>query len=196
MNPLVQNFLLASLLPSTVFILLIGLVALLGIARWRRTLLVLALVALALRVLGIVLIYMPYWGVAHTLPIPVIELLLTSGSPMVNLSINVTTVGIFLALVLAARGRLWGWFAAILLAATIGSGAVNFAFSYYGLLVFLGTPRAMQLYAQPSYVIITNVIAGLNIVVMLLYALLSPRTTAAMPTAVSTASMSDDVTLP
>lgn len=43
-----QNFLLVYILPNIVYPLLIALVAILGIARWRRALLMLALVTLAL----------------------------------------------------------------------------------------------------------------------------------------------------
>ncbi len=55
MSQIMQTFWLATVLPDIVFPLLIALVAILGIARWPRTLLVLALVALVLRFLGILM---------------------------------------------------------------------------------------------------------------------------------------------
>ena len=193
MSQIMQSFWLASVLPGTLFILLIALVAVLGVARWQRTLLVLALVALALRVLGIVSTHFLLGGVERVLPLQVSEFLLLIGIPIINLSVSVTTVGVFLALVLAARARGWGWFTVILLAAIVSALAANFAFSLYGLLVFGGTPQALQTYLQPPYIIITNVLAGLNILAILLYALLGPKeATSAMPAA----SMSDDTTLP
>lgn len=126
MNQIAQSFWLASVLPSTLFILLIALVAVLGVARWPRTL---------------------------------------------------------LALVLAARSRNWGWFSVILLAAIISALAANFAFSLYGLLVFASSSQAYQTYLQPPYIIITSVIASLNILAILLYALLGQRETAVVPDA-------------
>lgn len=181
MSQIMQNFWLASVLPGIVFPLLIALVAVLGVARWPRTLLALALVALALRILGIVATHFLLGGIERVLPIPVSEFLLVIGSPTINLSISVTTVGAFLALALAARARSWGWLTVILLAAIISSLAANFAFSLYGLLVFAPSPQAYQAYLQPPYVIITNVIAGLNILVILLYALLGQRNTPVAP---------------
>ncbi|HEY1387950.1 MAG TPA: hypothetical protein VGF38_05350 [Ktedonobacterales bacterium] len=193
MNEIMQNFLLGTVLPSTLFILLIALVAILGVARWPRTLLALALVALALRVLGIVIIRFLLVGEAPSLPIPVIEFLLVISSPIINLSVSVTTVGVFLALVLAARVRNWGWFTAILLAAIIGAIGANFAFSIYGLRVFFGVQQVSQIYLNLWYIVVVNVIAGLNILTLLLYALLGPKeTTNATPAA----SMPDDPTLP
>ena len=193
MNQIMQNFLLGTVLPSTLFILLVALVAILGAARWRRTLLVLALVALALRLLGILIAHFLLGGMERFLPVGVSEFLLVIGSPTINLSISVTTVGVFLALVLAAQARSWGWFTSILLAAIISALAANFAFSLYGLLVFAPTSQAYQIYLQPTYIIITNVIAGLNILAILLYALVGPTaTTSATPAA----SMADETTLP
>ena len=55
MSQIMQSFLMVTVLPSSLFILLIALVAILDAARWPRALLVLALVALVLRVLGIVI---------------------------------------------------------------------------------------------------------------------------------------------
>jgi len=181
MSQIMQNFWLASVLPGIVFPLLIALVAVLGVARWPRTLLVLALVALALRLLGVVVTHFLLGGVERILPVRVSEFLLLIGSPIINLSISVTTVGVFLALVLAARARSWGWFSVILLATIISALAANFAFSLYGLLVFAPSSQAYQTYLQPPYIIITNVIASLNILAIVLYAFLGQRNTSVAP---------------
>ncbi|HEY7339495.1 MAG TPA: hypothetical protein VH591_01330 [Ktedonobacterales bacterium] len=187
MNQVMQSFLLGAVLPSTLFILLIALVAILEAARWPRALLVLALVALALRVLGIVITRILLVSVASSLPVSVIEFLLVISSPIINVSISVTTVGVFLALILAARARRWYWFAAILLAAIISAFGVNFAFSIYGLRVFAGTvfgeQQVSQIYLDPWYIVVSNVIAGLSILAILLYALLGQRKTAVAPDA-------------
>ncbi|HEX5439761.1 MAG TPA: hypothetical protein VFW76_02680 [Ktedonobacterales bacterium] len=196
MNEIMQNFLIGTVLPGMVFPLLIALVAILGVARWPRTLLVLALVALALRGLGIASAHFLLGDMEHVLPIPVSEFLLVIGSPIINLSISVTTVGVFLALVLAARARTWGWFSVIVLTAIISALAANFAFSLYGLLVFVPSSQAYQTNLQPPYIIITNALASLNILAIVLYALLGQRETAITTTRASTASMSDDPTLP
>ena len=106
-------------------------------------------------------------------------------SPIINLSSSVTTVGVFLALILAARARSWYWFAAILLAAIISAFGANFAFSIYGLCVFLETDSGVQLvsqiYLDPWYIVVSNVIAGLNILAILLYALVAQKATTVVP---------------
>jgi hypothetical protein len=196
MNQIMQNFLLGTVLPSTVFILLIALVAVRCVARWPRTLLVLALVALALRLLGIVITRFLLVGAAPSIPIRVIEFLLVISSPIINLSISVTSVGVILALMLAARVPSWGWFTVILLAAIISTLATSFAFSIYGLLVFVGSSQANQAYLQPPYIIITNVLASLNILAILLYALVGLKGATAIAPVASTASASDHPTLP
>jgi uncharacterized membrane protein YcfT len=183
MSQIMQNFWLASVLPGIVFPLLIALVAVLGVARWPRTLLLLALVALTLRALGIVIAHFLLGGMERVLPTPVSEFLLLIGSPTINLSISVTTVGVFLALVLSAQARSWGWFTVMLLATIVSALAANFAFSLYGLLVFSSTSQAYQTYLQPPYIIITNILAGLNILAILLYVLLRQRNTPVTPDA-------------
>jgi hypothetical protein len=187
MNSLLQNFLSATVLPDIVFPLLIALVAILGSARWPRTLLVLALVALILRFLGILMTHFLLGGMERVLPLQVSEFLLVIGSPIINLSISVATVGVFLALVRAARARSWYWFVTILLATIISALGANFAFSIYGLRVFLGTvsgaQQVSQIYLNPWYIVVANVIAGLNILAVLLYALLGQRETPVAPDA-------------
>ena len=69
----------------------------------------------------------------------------------------------------------------ILLAVIVSAFATNFAYSLYGLLVFVGTPQAYQTYLQPPYIIITNVIASLNILAIVLYAFLGQRNTSVAP---------------
>ena len=176
MNPLVQNFLLSSVVPAILFLLLMALVAILGVTRWRPTLLALALAALAPRLLGVAILHQalsrePFFFSAVFLQ--------AIGNLMVNLSISTTTVGVFLALVLAARAHSWGWFSVILLAAILSTLTANFAFSMYGLLVF-DPAHARQTYLEPGYFIFSNIIAGLDILVILLFALLGPQTTAAV----------------
>jgi hypothetical protein len=191
MNSVMLNFILTAALPGIIFPLLMALVAILGVARWPRTLLVLALVALALRVLGVVIsVVITHFllvGIGGLLPIPVVEFLVVIGSPIINLSISVETVGVFLALVLAARARSWYWFVTILLATIISALGANFAFSIYGLRVFLGTvsgaQQVSQIYLNPWYIVVANVIAGLNILAVLLYALLGQRETPVAPDA-------------
>lgn len=184
MNAIILNFLLVNVLPSTLFLLLIALVAILGVARWLRTLLVLALVALALRILGVVILQALMRG--DTLGLAFVSMPMVSNF-MISVSISIATVATILALVLASRGRSWGWFVAILLAAIIGALGANFAFSIYGLRVFLGTvsgaQQVSQIYLNPWYIVVANVIAGLNILAVLLYALLGQQETAVAPDA-------------
>jgi hypothetical protein len=201
MNPLLQNYLLASVLPSVVVPLLIALVAILGVARWRRTLLVLALVELIFLVLGAVALRTFTFGAVSTLPVRVLEFLQEVGTPLIVMSVSIATVGLFLALTLAARARRWGWFVALLLAAIISVLAAGFSFSPVPLIALFGydTAQALRALSEPLYIIVSNGLAALTMLVQLLYAIFGPRDaqetqeTGAPATAPASAS---DVTLP
>lgn len=175
MTSQVQNFLFAYLLPNVLLPLVIAVVAILGVARWRRTLLALAIAELALFTLGIASLRIFILGVGRVLPIPIIEFVTELGAPLINISIAITWIGALLALTLSARAHSWGWFVALLLTAIISIVAIEFAFSPYGLIVFYGTSRALQIFTVPQYEIITNGLAGLTILVQLLYAIFGRR---------------------
>ena len=196
MNSLLPNFLLVNVLPSLVVPLLIALVAILGIARWRRTLLILALVELICLVVGLltlrIFVLGAVLGVARPFSARPFALVQTFGTPLIAISLSTTTIGLFLALTLVARSRRWGWFVALLLAAIISALAAEVAFSSYPLTVLLGYPtaHALQTLADPLYTIITSNLVALSMLVHLLYAIFGPREPHAAP------AITDDATLP
>ncbi len=199
MNSLLLSILLGSVLPSLVVPLLIALVAILGVARWRRTLLVLALVELIFLALGVLALRIFTFGAVSTLPVGVFEFLQEVGTPLVIMSVSSATIGLFLALTLAARARRWGWFVALLLAAVVSALATEFAISPLPLIALLGydTAQALHALSEPLYAIVSNGLAALTMHVQLLYAIFGPRDAQEMrfAPAVTSASASD-VTLP
>lgn len=200
MNSLLLSILLGSVLPSLVVPLLIALVAILGVARWRRTLLVLALVELIFLALGVLALRIFTFGAVSTLPVGVFEFLQEVGTPLVIMSVSSATIGLFLALTLAARARRWGWFVALLLAAIVSALATEFAISPLPPLIALfgyDTAQALRALSEPLYAIVSNGLAALTMLVQLLYAIFGPRDAQEMrfAPAVTSASASD-VTLP
>ncbi len=199
MNSLLLSILLGSVLPSLVVPLLIALVAILGVARWRRTLLVLALVELIFLALGVLALRIFTFGAVSTLPVGVFEFLQEVGTPLVIMSVSSATIGLFLALTLAARARRWGWFVALLLAAIVSALATEFAISPLPLIALFGydTAQALRALSEPLYAIVSNGLAALTMLVQLLYAIFGPRDAQEMrfAPAVTSASASD-VTLP
>lgn len=199
MNSLLLRILLGSVLPSLVVPLLIALVAILGVARWRRTLLVLALVELIFLALGVLALRIFTVGAVSTLPVGVFEFLQEVGTPLVIMSVSSATIGLFLALTLAARARRWGWFVALLLAAVVSALATEFAISPLPLIALFGydTAQALRALSEPLYAIVSNGLAALTMLVQLLYAIFGPRDAQEMrfAPAVTSASASD-VTLP
>lgn len=199
MNSLLLSILLGSVLPSLVVPLLIALVAILGVARWRRTLLVLALVELIFLALGVLALRIFTFGAVSTLPVGVFEFLQEVGTPLVIMSVSSATIGLFLALTLAARARRWGWFVALLLAAVVSALATEFAISPLPLIALFGydTAQALRALSEPLYAIVSNGLAALTMLVQLLYAIVGPRDAQEMrfAPAVTSASASD-VTLP
>lgn len=199
MNSLLLSILLGSVLPSLVVPLLIALVAILGVARWRRTLLVLALVELIFLALGVLALRIFTFGAVSTLPVGVFEFLQEVGTPLVIMSVSSATIGLFLALTLAARARRWGWFVVLLLAAVVSALATEFAISPLPLIALFGydTAQALRALSEPLYAIVSNGLAALTMLVQLLYAIFGPRDAQEMrfAPAVTSASASD-VTLP
>ncbi len=181
----VQIYLLEDVLPSILFPLLIALVAILGIDRWRRTIVILASIALLLIIVGILTLRVHFLNIF--LPTIAISVILSG--------LIISEVSIFLALVLAARSRHWGWFTTLLIAAVISTLASPFVTSYLAFYIFFGLERAQTLFSAPLYAIITTACASLTIVAQLLYALVGPRETVPSPASATLAS-ADDVTLP
>lgn len=171
----IQNFLFAYMLPNFLAPLVIAVVAILGVARWRPTLLALAIAELLLLVLGILALRILILGAGRFLSIPFIEFVGELGAPLINISIAITWIGALLALTLSARAHSWGWFVALLLASIISVLAIEFAFSPYGLIVLYGSSRAGEIFAETPYIIVTNSLAALTMLVQLLYAIFSRR---------------------
>ncbi|HEX5158873.1 MAG TPA: hypothetical protein VFW17_16805 [Ktedonobacterales bacterium] len=179
------NYVLLSVVPSILLSLLIALVAILGITRWRRTVLALAIIALLLMIVGALALRIPFLHSAGFQSQFAFTYLPTIAGSMIDCAFVIGEVGIFLTLVLSARSRLWGWFTALLITAVISMLAAQFAFSSFPLYIFVGIERAQELFTAPLYAIITNILAGLAMVAQLLYALIDPKTTTAVTTAVA-----------
>lgn len=189
----VQYFLLVSILPTVLFILLVALAAVLGIARWRGAILALALVALLLWILGFFVFNALNQNTNVGGLTSSYTLLQWLAAPSIFVSSVVGDVGAILALIVSARSRAWGWFVVLIIATLVSAVARQFAFSIYPLFMFVGNQRATEISHMMSYMIVVSVLACLTILAQLLYALFGARTPAAN---VATSSMSDDVTLP
>ncbi len=177
------TYVLLIVVPSVLLPLLIALVAILGIARWRRTALALAIIALLLMIVGVLALRIPFLNSAGFQSQFAFTYLPTIAGSVIDCAFVIGEVGIFLTLVLSARSRHWGWFTALLIAAVVSMLAAQFAFSYFPLYAFLDIERAQELFTALLYAIITTILAGLAMVAQLLYALVGPRATAVVPDA-------------
>src|SRR5690349_4098801 len=135
-----QEYSLLTLLPAVLTLLLIGLAAGLGIVRWRWTLLVYALIALALYLFSAVVFYIvnvTMLNVRLGLPDAATSDLITHLQQYSLLtaiySIRFGIVSAFLALALAGRARQWSWFTILLLSAVVSAIAVQFALDLRGI---------------------------------------------------------------
>ena len=181
----IQTYLLTGVLPSILFPMLIALAAGLGMARWRRILVVLVIVGLALFVSGalvLIISAMPGPGYASypestaSSDVPFIALLQSFATPAIIVSTAFIGAGEVLALILAARSRSWRWFSVLIVAALIQHLAIQFALSPFGLIAFgTGTSRALQIFYSPAYRIPTYGIASLAMLVLVLYAVVGAR---------------------
>lgn len=199
-----QEYLLFTLLPAVLTLLLIGLAAGLGSGRWRWTLLVYALIALALYLFSAVVFYivnvtmfnvllgLPSAGTMETITHLQQYSLLTA-----VYSVRFGIVSAFLALVLAVRARQWSWFTIILVTAVVSAIAVQFALDLRGIGLFITDGRrTLEIFSSPLYTIVVNALAMLTLIAQIIYATFVARTTTAAAPKVQAASMSDDVTLP
>lgn len=204
-----QEYLLLSLLPNVLTLLLIGLAAGLRIVRWRWTLLVYALIALALYLFSAVVFYIVNVtlfnerlglagpGLPDASTMATITHLQQYSLLAAIYSVRFWIVSAFLALALAGRARQWTWFTVLLLASVVSAIAVQFALDVRGIGIFIKDGRqALEMFSSPLYTIVVNALALLTLVAQILYATLAARTTATATPKAPTASMSDDPTLP
>ena len=171
------TYVLLSVVPSILLPLLVALVAILGVACWRRTVLALAIIALLLMIVGVLALRIPFLHSAGFQSQFAFTYLPTIAGSVIDCAFVIGEVGIFLTLVLSARSRHWGWFTTLLIAAVISTLAGPFAFSSFPLYIFVGIERAQELFTAPLYAIITTILAGLAMGAQLLYALIGPKTT-------------------
>jgi hypothetical protein len=199
-----QEYLLLTLLPAVLTLLLIGLAAGLGTVRWRWTLLVYALIALALYLFSAVVFYIvnvTMFNVRLGLPdastMDMITHLQQYSLAAALYSVRFGIVSAFLALALAGRARQWSWFAILLLVAVVSAIAVQFALDLRGIGIFINDGRrALETFSSPLYTIVVNALAMLTLVAQALYAIFAARTTPAAAPKAQAASIADDVTLP
>ena len=204
-----QEYLLLTLLPAVLTLLLIGLAAGLGIARWRWTLFAYALIALALYLFSAVVFYIVNVtmfnvrlglagpGLPDATTTEMITHLQQYSVLAAIYSVRFGIVSAFLALALAGRARRWSWFTILLLAAVVSVIAVQFALDLRGIGIFITDGRrALEIFSSPLYTIVVNALAMLTLVAQALYAIFAVRTTPAAAPKAPTASMPDDPTLP
>jgi hypothetical protein len=187
-----QNFLEVTVLPSFLVLFVIVLVAALGQAQWRRTIVVLAIVALIQLIVGEVVLRLLLANRANPLSSGPGAALFESGTPMLLISSSLANIGMFLGLILAARNRAWGWFIVQVIAGLVSMVGSLFAFSAYSLTVFLGSARAYRLYERPAYILLTAALFSATLIAQLAFALLT-RDPAERAAAIA---IPDDVTHP
>jgi len=204
-----QEYLLFTLLPAVLTLLLIGLAAGLGAGRWRWTLLVYALIALVLYLFSAIVFYIVNVamfnvrlglsgpGLPDASTMETINNLRQYSVLTAVYSVRFGIVSAFLALVLAGWARQWTWFTIILLAAVVSVIAVQFALDFRGIGLFITDGRrTLEIFSSPLYTIVVNALAMLTLIAQIIYATLVARTTTAAAPKAQAASMSDDVTLP
>jgi hypothetical protein len=106
----------------------------------------------------------------------------------------VALAGAFYALIVAGRVRHWGWFTTLAIASVISAIAGVLLVPPTILFGFLGQQHAHDSGSGPGYVVIFSVVTRLPLLLLLLIALLSGRTSATYPS--PAVASSDAVMLP
>jgi hypothetical protein len=184
-----------------------GLAAGLGSVRWRRTLVVYALIALGLYLISGVIFYvwnvtlfnerlgLPFDGAMDTITRWQQYAQLATISAIYSGAFG--TISAFLAFVLAGRARQWSWFTMLLLAAVTSAIAFACALDPFGLsLVIKDDKQALEVFSSTLYACVVNALAMMTLIAQLLYAFFAARAPTAAAPKGTTTSIADDITLP
>lgn len=190
--------LLLFVLPVILPLLVIVPAAIAGITRWRRTLLIVALVSLGLFLFEFLILGVPFLSMTS---INNRQFDSTLWMWVFSLGVCYTVVsmvGVLLALFLAARLHMRRWFNTLLAVTIISALAGSLACGPlsvngpYAFTPFLNTAQATAIYYTTIYHIIIWALTGLVNLMQLLYALIGLRGTASA----ATSAFADEVTLP
>ena len=147
---------------------LVAVVALIGLARARKTMLVFAIVGL-LFFLSAEIGLRTLLSLAHAgFPASMLTAFQTLGSPMVQLGTALGSVGGTLGLIRTAQIRRWRWFAG-LFAAMIITGISGLFLNYYLISVFIGTQQAIDFFYTPTSTIISIALFCASFVAQIAY---------------------------
>lgn len=153
--------------------ILVAVVALIGLARARKTILVLAIVGLLLflsaEIGSRVLLSLANAGV----PVGLLTALQSLGSPMIQLGAALGSVGGILGLIRTAQIRRWRWFGGIF-AAMLVTGLGGLFLNYYPISLIIGTQRAFALFYTSTFTIITIALFCASFVAQITYGIFGP----------------------
>lgn len=191
----VQYDILAQLLPAILFTVVAIVVAAVGIMRWRPTVATLAIVSLALLVVGSILYRNPILDATAPQPTPLATDTGSSTAQIMGLSAQHSSIILgslcaFFALIVAARGRQFGWFAGIAVASIISGLAGLLLLMPTLVFDFTSQEQAQSIITTSNVPLIAAVLAGFVALVELLYALIG-QTVAGV-----TLTTNDDITMP
>jgi hypothetical protein len=173
---LTQFFILGSAVPTLLLPIVVATVALVGLSRARRTVLVLSMCALVLYTVAEVGIrtFPMYQQTTTSVPTPVVTPEYAISYVSLNASVVAANVGGLLALLRTAQSRRWLWFGGLVVG-TLITAVAELAFNSFIVIQLVGSNTAQALFKDQIYVVVTTGLVTATMVAQLLYGFLGPN---------------------
>jgi hypothetical protein len=168
-----QSAVLTTALSAILRPILVAAAALIGLARARKTVLVLAVVGLLLYLTAQIVLRSLFSLANAGVPVGILTTSQSLGPLAISAGAQAGSVGGFLALIRTAQIRRWRWFGG-LLAAVLVSAVAGLFLNAFVVSQFTGTQRALELLVTPPYAIITNAVFCVSFLAQILYGIFGP----------------------
>ena len=176
----IQSAVLTTVISALLSPILVAIVAIIGLNRAKKTVLVLAIIGLVFFLSAEFGLRLAESGLTETTSpgtVHLISVFLQFGTLAVVIGSQAGSVGGFLALIRTAQTRHWGWFAGILVALIV-SAIGGILQNTFVISQFTSTQRAIELLQAPGYVIVTTAIFSVTFIVQILYGIFGSDTPA------------------
>lgn len=168
-----QSALLTTVLSAVLVPVLAAIVAIIGLARARKTVLVLAIVGLLLYLITEIGVRLIESAVRVGVPYGLVNAAITLSPIAIQVASQAGIVGGILALIRTAQIRRWSWFGT-LLAAMLITALGGLLLNTYVITQVLGNERAFDLLGANAYLIGANALFCVSFVAQILYGVFGP----------------------
>ena len=168
-----QSVLLTTILSAVLVPILVAVVAIIGLARARKTILVFAIVGLLLYVLTEIGVRSIESGSRVGIPYALVIGAITLSPIAIKIASQLGIVGGILALIHSVHVKRWDWFSALLVAALV-TAVGGLLLNSFVIMQVLGSARAFELLGTNAYIILANALYCVSFIAQILYGVFGP----------------------